>query len=46
MTYNTIKFRDTISKRKIEVIEMELADDSLKNQIYGVKTDISDEKFR
>lgn len=34
MTYNTIKFRDTASKKMIEVIEMELADDSLKNEIY------------
>lgn len=48
MTYNTIKFRDTVSNKKIEVIEMELADDSLKNEIYGkLKPEcISNEKFR
>lgn len=57
MTYNTIKFRDTVSKKMIEVIEMELADDSLKNEIYrgenssasNSKTSnnvISDEKFK
>lgn len=57
MTYNTIKFRDTASKKMIEVIEMELADDSLKNEIYrgensstsNMKTNnnvISDEKFK
>lgn len=49
MTYNTIKFRDTISNKKIEVIEMELADDSLKNEIYCKTPNISeigDDKFR
>ena len=54
MTYNTIKFRDTVSKKMIEVIEMELADDSLKNEIYSAENSsnnthpkaITDEKFK
>ncbi|KAL4455892.1 hypothetical protein ABPG74_003302 [Tetrahymena malaccensis] len=46
MAYNTFKFRDTVSKKQIEVIEMELADGSLKNQVYADESEISDEKYR